>query len=461
MSNFCYQDNQGNIIQVPARYGDMSRQVAAILNKNTENVVPSAPFISCYVKDLKFNRPWMQDPTFIGKKNIRERAIDPTTGDFLNYQGSNYTIERIMPTPYEITFNADIWTSNTDQKLQLWEQITVLFNPSMEIQTSDNYIDWTSLSYLEITDNSVFESKQIPQGVSNDLSIATLQFKGPIWITPPAKVKKLGIITKIIANIFTEPTGTGENGGYDDALSGGNIFGGENPDARITVTLGDFDLLILNNTAVLVPVHEQLVSEQWISVDDVPNRPSWLSILDRYPGSFTPGLSQIRLSKPDGNEIVGYLTLNPSNDSLMQVSIDQDTIPTNTILTDNSGEFSRGTIDAIINPLEFNPNSFPEENIDGRYLILEDIVLNNVVEGPSAWASITEVPNNPTGFMANANDIIQWDGNQWWQLFNSTATTTTTYITNAYTGIQYKWNGNSWVKSFEGIYSNTNWSLLL
>ena len=158
MSNFSYGDNKGNIIQVPARYGDMSRQVGAILNKNTENVVPSAPFISCYVKDLKFNRGWMQDPTFVGKKQVRERAIDPNTGDFLNYQGGNYTIERIMPTPYEITFNADVWTSNTDQKLQLWEQITVLFNPAMEIQTSDNYLDWTSLSYLEITDNCFFES---------------------------------------------------------------------------------------------------------------------------------------------------------------------------------------------------------------------------------------------------------------------------------------------------------------
>ena len=36
MSNFCYMDGKGNIVQVPVRYGDMSRQVGAILNKNSE-----------------------------------------------------------------------------------------------------------------------------------------------------------------------------------------------------------------------------------------------------------------------------------------------------------------------------------------------------------------------------------------------------------------------------------------
>ena len=55
-----------------------------------------------------------------------------------------------MPVPYKLTMNCDIWTSNTDQKLQILEQIFMLFNPSLEIQTTDNYIDWTSLSVLNM-----------------------------------------------------------------------------------------------------------------------------------------------------------------------------------------------------------------------------------------------------------------------------------------------------------------------
>jgi hypothetical protein len=37
MSNFAYKDAKGQLVQVPARYGDMNRQVAQILKKNSEN----------------------------------------------------------------------------------------------------------------------------------------------------------------------------------------------------------------------------------------------------------------------------------------------------------------------------------------------------------------------------------------------------------------------------------------
>jgi len=459
MSNFGVKDASGKITQVPVRYGDPSRQVAAILNKNSENVMQSAPMIACYIKDLKFDRSRQQDPTYVSKMHIRERAYDADNSEYFNTQGLNYTVERIMPTPYLITFNADIWTTNMDQKLQLWEQITVLFNPSMELQMSDNYIDWTSLSVLELTEGCVFESRTVPQGVANDLSIATLQFTAPIWITPPAKIKRLGIVTKIIANVFVEPTGTGEGGGYADAFDGGDIFGGLIPDARIVVTPKDYDLLVLNNVAVLVPVGYANVSEGWLDIDDVPDRPSWLNLLDMYPGKFIPNLSQLRIKKPDGNEIVAQLSLNASNESLMNLSFDIDTIPANTILTTST--YSRGTIDAIINPQTFNPNSVSGQNIDRRYLILEDINVNAEFgtmgyDGPDAWKGI-----GGNDFQAGANDIIRWDGTDWAVLFDSSITTSTTYITNAYTGIQYKWDGSSWSKSFEGIYSNENWRLIL
>ena len=473
MSNFGYKDSKGQLKQVPVRYGDLTRQVASIISQNSENIVQSAPLIACYIKDLKFDRDRMQDPTFVSKLHIRERQWtytdeDPSSltygqviEDYANFQGANYTIERLMPTPYLITFNADIWTTNFDQKLQLWEQITVLFNPSMELQTNDNYIDWTSLSVLELTNGSVFESRSVPQGLNNDISVATLQFTAPAWITPPAKVKKLGIITKIISNVFAEPVGTGESGAWDDAFYGGDIFNGSVPDARVTVTSGDYGLLVLNNTAVLVPPGYNNVSEGWIDPGEVPGRPSWINLLDQYPGKFTSGISQIRLSKPDGNEIVAYISLNPTNESLMALNFDQDTIPANTILTDESQAYSRGTIDAIINPQTFNPGSISGQNIDRRYLILEDINISPEFDepgydGPDAWRNADN-----SQFQAHANDIIQWDGTKWSVIFDSTTSTQLTYITNAYTGIQYKWEDEQWSKSFEGVYSNEDWRLIL
>ena len=453
MSNFCYKDAKGELVQVPVRYGDMTRQVGAILNKNSENVIQSAPFIACYIKDLKFDRSRMQDPTYVSKVSVREREFDEQGNRYLTTQGGNYTVERLMPTPYLFTFNADIWTTNADQKFQLWEQITVLFNPSLELQMSDNYLDWTSLSVLELSDSSVFESRAVPQGLGNDISIATLQFTAPAWITPPAKVKKLGIITKIITNVFAEQPGFGSEGGYDDVFKGGNIYGGVQPDARIVVTHNDYELLVLNKTAVLVPTGAQNVSEGWTDVNIVPNKPSWLNLLDLHPGKFTPGLSQIRLQKPDGTEIVAYLSLNPDDDTLMNLDFDIDTVPANTILSAENGSYPRGTIDAIINPLTFNPG---QSAVDKRYLILEDIAINQPeFDGPDAWKGAAG------DSIAHANDIIQWDGSKWSVIFDSTSVDETTYITNAYTGIQYKWNGSQWSKSFDDLYTNERWRLIL
>jgi hypothetical protein len=64
-------------------------------------------------------------------------------------------------------------------------------------------------------------------------------------------------------------------------------------------------------------------------------------------------------------------------------------------------------------------------------------------------------------FQAYANDIIEWDGTNWNVIFNSTTTDTVTYITNSFTGIQYKWENEVWSKSYEGIYDKSLWRLIL
>ena len=442
MSNFGYKDAKGQIIKIPVRYGDMNRQVGSILKKNSENTIPSAPFIACYIKELQFDRPRMQDPTFVSKLSIRERAFDSNNQEYINEQGANYTVERIMPTPYEITFAADLWTTSVDQKLQLWEQIVVLFTPALEIQTTDNYIDWTSLSYLELS-GQTWSSRQVPQGIEQDIDILNLQFKAPVWITPPAKIKKLGIITKIIANIFSVSNNSiNENNRDPNAVE---MFG--EPDARVVITQNNFDLLVLDNVA-------QLIKKDQTDLDlSLPqNIFSWYRILDLYPGKFRAGLSQLRLTKPDGNEIVAYISLDPNDESKMILNIDADTVPGNTIIS------GRGTIDAIVNPETFNPKPVTSGK---RYLILNDININDQYlepgyDGPDAWKN-----DDNTDFQAHANDIIEWDGNSWNIVFDSTTATTLTYITNSYTGIQYKWENENWTKSYEGIYDNYVWRLIL
>ena len=456
MSNFTYKDGRAQLVQVPVRYGDTSRQVASILKKNSENMLNSAPMIACYIKSLDFDRGRLQNPTHVDKINVRERQYgyvdenpaSPTFGqvieNYANIQGENYTVERIMPSPYVLTVNADIWTTNTDQKLQILEQIMVLFRPAMEIQSTNNYLDWTSLSYVELT-GTTWSNRNIPQGAESELDIATLTFTIPIWISPPAKVKKLGIITKIIANIFTEPEGT---------VSTGEISFSQ-PISTVTVTPGNFSVLLSNNTAKLMAAGENLIVD---SLEQIPvkggTKINWQTLLDLYPGKFRSGLSYIELTKPDNRKIVGYLTLNGSDESnmeLINVQFDGETL-LNSDLPDLSNTFVRGTINAIINPLTFNPGT-PE--VDTRYLILEDITATEE-DGPTAWLNA-----DSSAFSASANDIIQWDGVKWNVIFNSLTTTAITYITNSYTGIQYQWDGEQWSKSIDGMYYPKEWRLVL
>ena len=76
--------------------------------------------------------------------------------------------------------------SNTNQKLQILEQILTLFNPGLEIQSTDNFIDWTSLSVMYL-EQVTWSSRNIPMGTDDPIDIATLRFVMPIYISPPAK----------------------------------------------------------------------------------------------------------------------------------------------------------------------------------------------------------------------------------------------------------------------------------
>ena len=133
LSNFPIKEGDGRTKEVPVTYGDLTRQVANIIRENSENKLPSAPRIAVYLTGLELDKDRLTDATYTRKTNIRERAYDETNEEYLNYQGKNYTVERLIPTPYMMRVNADIWTTNTDQKLQILEQILVLFNPSLEM----------------------------------------------------------------------------------------------------------------------------------------------------------------------------------------------------------------------------------------------------------------------------------------------------------------------------------------
>jgi len=66
--------------------------------------------------------------------------------------------------------------------------------------------------------------------------------------------------------------------------------------------------------------------------------------------------------------------------------------------------------------------------------------------------------------IASVGDIIEYSSGEsrWRKVFDaSNPDSTLHYVTNTNTGIQYRFNGTEWVKSYEGIYSAGNWTIVL
>jgi hypothetical protein len=369
LSNFVVKYSDGTLVRVPVMYGDADRQAASIVNQNSENAVASSPRIAVYVSDLDLARDRLGDSTYVGKLHIREREIDPETGEYGYTQGNNYTVERLMPTPFDLTVKVDIWSSSTDQKLQILEQILTLFNPSLEIQTTDNYIDWTSLSVVELQD-VVFSSRSVPVGTNSAIDIATLNLKTPIWMSPPAKIKKLGIITNIIANIYEDKSDPILD--YIDGLGNDYATGQIDPinklfDARISI--GNFDILV--ETTIIRMRSNEVSPGTWLS---------WDMAIRQFPGKLTSGLSKIYLRQPDDTEVVGVISLHPTDLTLLVTQWDPDTFPRNTVIEGPIRAVNKqGYFDAIVDPTTFNPKRPNKEKIDQliepgtRYLIVDSI----------------------------------------------------------------------------------------
>lgn len=193
-------DGTENLHRVPCRYGDSSRIAESIITGNSENKMPTAPFISVYVTGLGLAPERRQAPSLVSTLNVNERDYDGENQKYLGTPGNRYTIQRYMPVPFNLTFNVDIWTSNLDQKEQLIEQTQVLYNGMIDIQTSNNPLDWSAMTTMEPT-NITWSSRSIPIGTDNPIDVFSVEYKVPILINPPAKVQYQKIIQEIITNI--------------------------------------------------------------------------------------------------------------------------------------------------------------------------------------------------------------------------------------------------------------------
>lgn len=425
-------DGDRTLQTVPVYYGDISRQAAMILRGNSENTLNAVPAMACYISGLSYDQTRLQNPYHEGVVRIRERTYNDVDQTYEQSQDGIYTVERLMPAPYKLTMKLDIWTSNTEQKHQLIEQMMPLFNPGLEIQSTDNYVDWSSLSVVLLTDVQ-YSSRTVPQGGEESIDVATLTFEMPIWLSLPAKVKKMGVVAQIIASIYDA----------QGDLSPEVVFATQGLMSQQRFTPMNYELVYVGNTLTLYKNNATEAEDGVVYGSKV----RWANLVNLY-GKLTNGISEVRLTfaYPDGpHEIAGTVAFSPTDETQLLFTPFEATLPANTL----------DAVDAIIDPRNVTVgNNILSPAAGTRYLILNSIG-DIATESPVAWAG---APG--TNLVARANDIIEWNGSYWTVAFDSREPAVQ-YVSNLTTTVQYRWTGSEWVKSYEGLYGSGEWSLVL
>lgn len=414
-----------NYNRVPCRYADSSRMVTHIMRNNSENIINSCPFISVSIQSLKYEQSRTQEPFNVDTVQVAEREFDRQNNTYLDGPGNLYTVQRYMPVPYNLTIQVDIWSPNTDTKLQIMEQLMVIFNPSIQIQSTNNPLDWSSIFEVTLTDVN-WSNRTIPTGVDDIIDIATMTFDVPIWINPPAQVKRQQIIQTIVTNIFSDTDI--DDYGFDSQFYDFFRTVTENPE-QLIITANDYRVKVESSEA-------QLLNRDYTPAN-------WNDLLEIQGGVITDSsLLKVNTSDDLDNElamIVGSVKEHPFDPSKLIWNIAADTLPSNT-LTD---------IDRIINPDDAHPgDGLPVVQPGQRYLITADTPYG----GNNYWGN-----NN---VIAKANDIIETDSeNNWFVAFDSSESLNTEIVTNNYTSKQLKWDGEKWYSSYEGTYNGGWWRL--
>jgi len=409
--------------QVPVRYGDTSRMAQHIIRKNSENTISSVPAISCYISELAPASVRRINPSFQTSTQVGERVYDETHGQFVDQVAENYTLDRTAPVPYDLTFNVDVWSSNTEQKLQLLEQLLLLFNPSVNLQSSNNPYDWTSLAVVELT-NITWSSRTIPQGTDDAIDVATLVFSLPIFLTPPAKVKRQVLIHSIINNLnVMDATGALDsfilNEGYHSS--------------RMWITFEDRHIRVTNDTI-------QLLNKDHNTVDAVNNGTlSWAEHFGKH-GGIKNGITEIILKLGDELnpfEVFTRVTIVPGNSNILSYDIDTATLPPDTLLM----------VNGVINPSAGYPGTgnLPLAAQGQRYLVMDELSQG------SMWSET---------LTANSGDIIEYNGSDWVLSFDASTVTTSEYTTNANSMKKLHFNGIEWVLALEGLFEEGRWRIV-
>ena len=187
------KNNSGVITQtmkVPLAYGPKQKFLARLRqDANLDNKVSiTLPRISFEIGALSY------DPT---RKLNRVQKFKKTKS------GSNKQLDsQFMPVPYNITFTLSVMSKNSDDSLQIVEQILPYFQPDYTITLKDNVDMDTSRDVPVILNNIIYEDSYEGDFASRRAIIYTLDFTLKFYLYGP--VTSSNVIKTVQVDQYTD-----------------------------------------------------------------------------------------------------------------------------------------------------------------------------------------------------------------------------------------------------------------
>lgn len=194
-------DTEPRLIKVPIRNTSEDRVVADIFSENTQNKVNRVPMMTAGLRAIN-----MSPERRHGVGSVHRSTYIPSGG---LVPDDIRVVKQRMPVPYIGNFELTMWVSNQDQHYQLMEQILAIFNPILELQTSDAVLDPTRITSCELTGIQLDEE---PPGTERRLIRSTLSFDVVLYITIPALAYE-----SVVRDIFVRVAAVSQNTNFSSS----------------------------------------------------------------------------------------------------------------------------------------------------------------------------------------------------------------------------------------------------
>jgi hypothetical protein len=173
-------NNEPSLIYVPIRYGANDRTVEWILSSQTQNKPLRVPVMATRITGMELApelRKGMRQES--ARTNLPRGGVLP---DDLK------VIRQVQPNPCRMNMELSVFTSNLKNRFEILEQITTLFDPDLQLFTSDDYADHYKVTIAELLTIDFEDS--YPIGNERNLMVDNYTFNVKAMFRAPIDLKE-------------------------------------------------------------------------------------------------------------------------------------------------------------------------------------------------------------------------------------------------------------------------------